>query len=169
MTLLEKAFAKFVGSYAALDGGFTLWGLQTLTGDEVSNFALDVQTKGELHWGEYEIRADPDEPDNKLAINFYKRKRNRAHLVHTRDAFYKKLEQWDLQACVMAASTEGDDGGVETAQQGLVQGHAYAIVSVVEVTQIMKPSRKMLRLRNPWGSFEWTGPWGDSHPNWTQV
>ena len=40
--------------------------------------------------------------------------------------------------------------------QGLVQGHAYTIQSVVKVDGF-----KMLRLRNPWGKFEWTGDWSD--------
>jgi hypothetical protein len=31
VALLEKAFAKFVGNYNALDGGYPLWGLQALT------------------------------------------------------------------------------------------------------------------------------------------
>ena len=39
--LLEKAFAKFMGSYHALDGGYSLWGLQALTGDAVANWTLE--------------------------------------------------------------------------------------------------------------------------------
>jgi hypothetical protein len=36
--VLEKAFAKFVGTYGELDGGHPLWALEALTGDEVFKF-----------------------------------------------------------------------------------------------------------------------------------
>lgn len=39
--LLEKAMAKFKGSYSALDGGFPLWALEALTSDYVFKFRLD--------------------------------------------------------------------------------------------------------------------------------
>ena len=39
MILIEKAFAKFCGSFAALDGGHELWAFEALTGDPV--FALN--------------------------------------------------------------------------------------------------------------------------------
>lgn len=39
--LLEKAMAKFKGTYGALDGGSTLWALEALTGDYVFKFKLD--------------------------------------------------------------------------------------------------------------------------------
>ena len=39
--LLEKAFAKFCGSYGALDGGWAMWGWRALTGDNVFRLRLD--------------------------------------------------------------------------------------------------------------------------------
>jgi hypothetical protein len=55
VALLEKAFAKFVGDYSSLDGGYPLWGLQALTGDEVSKWQL----KDGL-WRGVEIRYNKD-------------------------------------------------------------------------------------------------------------
>ena len=36
--ILEKAFAKLCGSYAALEGGHTLFALEALTGEKVYKF-----------------------------------------------------------------------------------------------------------------------------------
>jgi hypothetical protein len=155
--LLEKAFAKLLGSYHKLDGGYSLWGLQALTGDEVSNWRLE---KGGS-WGEYEIRYK----DSLSEINFYKRIIDGKHSTTSGSAeFFEKLEQWDSEECVLAASTSGHDTtqeGDTTSTHGLVAGHAYALTTVKKVG-----SHRMLRLRNPWGQFEWDGDWSDSSPLW---
>eukprot|EP00854_Cymbomonas_tetramitiformis_P010323 gene10323-12209_t len=39
--ILEKAFAKFVGSYDKLEGGHPLWALEALTGDAVMKYSID--------------------------------------------------------------------------------------------------------------------------------
>jgi len=148
VALLEKAFAKFLGDYAKLDGGYMLYGLQVLTGDEVSNWTLDA-----AGWHQHEIRYK-----SKHEIGFY---RVQPPQVQDPDAFFKSLIKWDKATCVIAASTSGTDEGESTASQGLVQGHAYSVLSVVEVGKF-----RMLRLRNPWGKFEWTGDWSDSSPLW---
>jgi hypothetical protein len=63
----------------------------------------------------------------------------------------------------VAASTSGEDQGEATATQGLVCGHAYSVLTVQEAGGF-----KMLRLRNPWGKFEWNGDWCDGSPLWKQ-
>ena len=156
--LLEKAFAKFLGSYQKLDGGFSLWGLQALTGDKVSNWRLE---KGGS-WGEYEIRYNGSLSE----IAFYKRLLpGGGHSTTSGSSeFFEKLEQWDREECVLAASTSGHDttsAGATTSTHGLVAGHAYAVTTVKKVG-----SHRMLRLRNPWGQFEWDGDWSDSSSLW---
>jgi hypothetical protein len=58
-------------------------------------------------------------------------------------------------------------------KEGLVAGHAYSIISALEVTErvngLPKPGGKtfkLLKLRNPWGSFEWKGEWSDKSKTW---
>ena len=52
---------------------------------------------------------------------------------------------------------------------GLVAGHAYGVLDA----RRLAPPRPgdapvhLLQLRNPWGSFEWTGAYGDNSPAWT--
>jgi|EP01047_Picozoa_sp_COSAG01_P023578 hypothetical protein len=164
--LLEKAFAKFVKGYDTLDGGFSLWGLQTLTGDVVSNWSRETNGR----WGEYEIRYKEGGKGGVQDIGFYKvlsnaDKQGGRRLPHTvsGDEFFDQLARWDSEECVIAASTSGTDEGEATAQHGLVKGHAYAVVTVIHCGKY-----QMLRLRNPWGKFEWDGDWSDASPLWKQ-
>jgi hypothetical protein len=39
---------------------------------------------------------------------------------------------------------------------GILQRHAYSFVDLREVV-----GYRLVRIRNPWGTGEWTGPWGD--------
>ncbi|KAJ8265990.1 hypothetical protein GJAV_G00123860 [Gymnothorax javanicus] len=50
----------------------------------------------------------------------------------------------------------------------LVKGHAYSITGVDEVVYKGSPT-KLVRIRNPWGEVEWTGPWSDNSKEWSSV
>eukprot|EP00850_Spirogloea_muscicola_P009608 SM000054S18094 [mRNA] locus=s54:393511:404012:+ [translate_table: standard] len=61
-----------------------------------------------------------------------------------------------------AGSPSGSDA--EVSAKGIVQGHAYSLLSVVEVD-----GHRLLQIRNPWGDeVEWNGAWCDSSPLWTE-
>uniref|UniRef100_A0A8C5AQM6 Calpain-3 n=1 Tax=Gadus morhua TaxID=8049 RepID=A0A8C5AQM6_GADMO len=47
---------------------------------------------------------------------------------------------------------------------GLVKGHAYSVTAVQEDSKV-----RLVRLRNPWGQVEWTGPWSDNSKEWTSL
>ena len=59
-----------------------------------------------------------------------------------------------------ASSSPGVDTDVNAA--GIVQGHAYSLLKVMEVD-----GHRLLCLRNPWGRGEWTGRWADNSKEWT--
>jgi len=50
---------------------------------------------------------------------------------------------------------------------GLVEMHAYSILGVKELELSNGSTVKLLRVRNPWGSFEWKGDWSDNSQLWT--
>jgi len=43
---------------------------------------------------------------------------------------------------------------------GLVPGHAYSLISARKLNS----GAEILKLRNPWVSFEWQGAWSDNSP-----
>ena len=59
-----------------------------------------------------------------------------------------------------AGSPAGSDDNVSA--QGIVQGHAYALLAVLEVDGF-----QLVQLRNPWGDTEWKGAWSDGSREWT--
>ena len=52
---------------------------------------------------------------------------------HVDAEFVDLLAKWNKQQFLICAGTSGTDEGESTATQGLVQGHAYTIQSVVKV------------------------------------
>jgi hypothetical protein len=65
-----------------------------------------------------------------------------------------------------AGSPENEQGDGAVSQSGIVQGHAYAILDVVELQ-----GEKLLQLKNPHGQhgLEWNGDWSDSSFKWTKL
>lgn len=47
---------------------------------------------------------------------------------------------------------------------GIIRGHAYSILDVREFKHL-----RFLKIRNPWGKKEWTGPWADFGPEWERL
>ncbi|KAM0355347.1 hypothetical protein ACHAP4_007325 [Fusarium culmorum] len=47
-------------------------------------------------------------------------------------------------------------------RKGIVEGHAYSIQKAVEID-----GKRLLKVKNPWGKHEWTGPWSDGSKEWT--
>lgn len=41
-------------------------------------------------------------------------------------------------------------------------GHAYSVIQVKEAF-----GNQLMNIRNPWGTFEWQGDWGDNSKKWT--
>ena len=178
--LLEKAFAKFCGSYNALDGGWAVWGWRVLTGDNIFRLKYDDGAKEWKRW-DFECRRGKEGID--------------ASVRSTKESFSKDLA-WNLilnyidDKSLIAASggkemgrnisvdSGANAGGLNGEQlndaAGLVGTHAYSILDARELGLIPGLSlgagvlgqTRLIRLRNPWGSYEWKGAWSDGSKEW---
>ncbi|KAM4598830.1 calpain-2 catalytic subunit-like [Fundulus diaphanus] len=50
----------------------------------------------------------------------------------------------------------------------LVKGHAYSVTGAEEVNY-RGSAVELVRIRNPWGEVEWTGPWSDGSSEWKYI
>lgn len=69
----------------------------------------------------------------------------------------------------MTTGTYGEDTGSSGDPKkkfGLVSGHAYSLIGANEITTNSGQKVKLVRIRNPWGEFEWNGNWRDNDPAW---
>ena len=54
-------------------------------------------------------------------------------------------------------------GGEQPSTYGLISGHAYTLLDVVD----LEGGPTLAKLRNPWSSESYHGPWSDSDSRWT--
>lgn len=88
------------------------------------------------------------------------------------DDIWQKVCSANEKQYIMTAGTKTqevkgkvDGHDEDVTNTGIVLGHAYSILDLQEVS-----GEKILKLRNPWGKFEWKGDdgWGDSGKKWTE-
>jgi len=142
--LVEKAFAKRFGSYEALSGGHVHSALVDLTGGFSQVFSL---------------RDDVE--------------------VVVSGALWDKLLEFHRRGALLAAGSpvnagKGEDEGVifdgelVLDKNGIVHGHAYAIVRV-EDQRDYNGHHRLLQLRDPWGISRWKGRWSrHDKKQWTR-
>ncbi|XP_059209690.1 calpain-1 catalytic subunit-like [Centropristis striata] len=63
---------------------------------------------------------------------------------------------------------QGETSAKTVLPNGLVQGHAYTVTGVKQVTS-QGQLVNLVRLWNPWGQGEWKGDWSDKSPLWQSV
>ncbi|KAF0716505.1 Aste57867_2814 [Aphanomyces stellatus] len=142
--LLEKAYAKLHGSYEALIGGYIDVALSDLTGLCSEQIVMKPSYAG---FGE-----DPFAP-----------KRGE----QPGEAFWQRLLEYKRNGTLMGCSIQPDPKGAKnvvaegSAGQGLYYKHAYGLIDVGEINIDNNKKQRLVKVRNPWGMGEWTGPWSD--------
>ena len=82
---------------------------------------------------------------------------------------FHSLKEMHDKGCIMACASKGKDNtltdGRSSVQGSIVGGHAYSILGMYEPT-LTTEKVQLLKIRNPWGSFEWKGAWSDKSEMW---
>jgi len=156
--LLEKAAAKVWGSYQALDGGHASDAIRLLLGCPVVTFVRKNPGTDNVRW----VRAGVEGPvpDHRRHVG----------LSHSSAEHFRSLRSFLSLRALVSTSANVDGADLEAVgAQGLVNRHAYSVTAAA----MFKPrggSRnervRLVRLRNPWGTGEWTGDWSDASPLW---
>ena len=59
-------------------------------------------------------------------------------------------------------------GACMSGYQGLIGGHAYTVIGVKTLLDASgSEAQKLVLVRNPWGSDNYVGPWGDNSSLWS--
>ncbi|XP_040207250.1 calpain-13-like isoform X2 [Rana temporaria] len=157
--LLEKAYAKLLGSYQNLHWGFPEEAFVNLTGGITMTFDLkNEQFQRNYLWH----MVNNASPDTLMACVHSQQEgtpRNRSMSVPV------VKEALDFRRGSEPITYIADN---PVLSNGLVQSHAYCITDTAQV-EVKNGCVKLIRLWNPWGQGEWRGAWNDKSLTWKEL
>ena len=80
---------------------------------------------------------------------------------------WKEIIEGEKKNYVMTAGTTKNLDGFRLQNIGLTPGHAYTVLQALEI-DTGSGVEKVVKLRNPWGNFEYSGDWSDYSSKWTE-
>ena len=163
--LMEKAFAKFCGSYRALKGGFAGFAWHCMTGDYVFQFHLDRTSRQwkrmDLVFGGKEAGGPADRTNHWFSSS------RLPNCDRDQEDFFSVLLQYSHKRSLLGAFFHVSGGGEHRQSSGLVAGHLYSILDVrLAGTILGMGGTRLIKLRNPWATGEWKGAWSDGSREW---
>jgi len=138
--LIEKAWAKLHGSYQAIIGGTAADALYCLTACKTNR----------VDFAEPEVARD-------LASN-----RGDVLWQNILDSF-NRIDENNAVFVTVSGAKPAELGAHEGCASGLLSDHAYAMVEARNCQ-----GHRLVKIQNPWGSYEWQGDWSDDSPLWTE-
>ncbi|KAL5506663.1 hypothetical protein EMCRGX_G008375 [Ephydatia muelleri] len=143
--LMEKAFAKLVSCYEALESG--------QTGDALAAFTGGVNEYFDLKAGGYHS-------DEQKMVELFETLEER-HRNHS------------LISCSIAKDDPGSDGvlscGLVQGHAYCVLDVRKVPLHSGIAALFRKEKLMMVKLMNPWGHKEWNGPWSDGSEEWNRI
>jgi len=163
--LLEKAVAKFCGSYGVLSGGTVAWAFQLLTGETeiVSYQKLPEETwRRRFMNREKQIMKGAKNP---LSCWWNWNNSDVHELKHLFEMLQHHLSEKHMVTCMISKTSDTVE---EATKKGLYKGHFYSLLQAREEHLDDGNRVNLVMLRNPWGSKEWQGEWSDASERWAQ-
>ncbi|MEE6473669.1 hypothetical protein FKM82_010132 [Ascaphus truei] len=156
--LLEKAYAKLLGSYQALHWGNPAEAFVNFTGGLAMTFDLKSSRMQADLWQMVKAASpvalmactvsNPDVPTMNRSLSV-------PNLTINNDERRSSVPVDKIQTNIQL-------------RNGLVESHAYTVTGTAQVC-FQNGLENLIRLWNPWGHGEWTGRWSDSCPQWNEV
>ena len=89
---------------------------------------------------------------------------NNKELEKKKNKIWNKLKEAIDHNYMVCLGTKSSD---EIEQYGLTPSHAYTLIKVYEL-KTSRGREKVIKLRNPYGEYEYNGRWGDNSDAWTE-
>ena len=143
--LLEKAIAKFGGSYRTFGSKILGHVFPNLTG--MSTIQLSSKYKKPDRW--YKMTVELEE--SSCIADF-------TDESYSLEELFELISEHDQAENIMSCNSAFSSG---EEKNGIVGSHEYSLLNVAQVEGF-----QLFNLRNPWGHGEWKGDWSDESDMW---
>jgi len=170
--LLEKAFAKLCGGYCNLKAGYAGLAWMILTGCmDYNRWVLEKGTGKEGVERQWRRRPILMYHNTGQHLGFEYAEQSEKDPIYKKDKFLDYLRKAEKRNYLISAVGVFGGGIEKVHDNGLVEGHAYGVLQILDVPCLDGHTRTLVKLRNPWGDHHtFKGKFSDEdNESWSKL